>query len=99
MVQAARSDPAFWEGEIRRLEKQDRRAMPPAGGTVFTGSPSIRFWKTLTQDMAPLPVVNRGFGGSQIHQVTHYARRIISPYKPRIVVLYAGENDIAGQVL
>jgi lysophospholipase L1-like esterase len=46
--------------------------------------------------MAPLPVLNRGFGGSQIHQVTHYADRIVWPYRPRAVVFYAGENDIAG---
>ncbi len=95
-VQATRGDPAFWEWEIRRFEKQDRHSMPSADGIVFTGSSSIRFWKTLAQDMTPLPVINRGFGGSQIHQVTHYAERIIFPYRPRIVVLYAGENDIAG---
>ncbi|MFZ5916048.1 MAG: SGNH/GDSL hydrolase family protein [Chloroflexota bacterium] len=95
-IQAARGDPAFWEWEIRRFERKDRRNIPTLGGIVFTGSSSIRFWKTLTEDMAPLPVVNRGFGGSQIHQVTYYADRIILPYKPKVVVLYAGENDIAG---
>jgi lysophospholipase L1-like esterase len=95
-IQAVRGDPAFWEWEIRRFEKEDRRGMPPPGGVVFTGSSSIRFWKTLEEDMAPLPVVNRGFGGSQIHQVTYYADRIVLPYEPKIVVLYAGENDIAG---
>jgi lysophospholipase L1-like esterase len=95
-VQAARGDPTFWEGEIRRFERKDRHGMPLSGGIVFTGSSSIRFWKTLEEDMAPLPVVNRGFGGSQIHQVTYYADRIILSYEPRVVVLYAGENDIAG---
>jgi lysophospholipase L1-like esterase len=95
-LQAARGDPAFWEWEIRRFERANRRAMPPSGGIVFTGSSSIRFWKTLEADMAPLPVVNRGFGGSQIHHITHYADRIVLPHKPKIVVLYAGENDIAG---
>ncbi|MBN1583387.1 MAG: hypothetical protein JXA89_21940 [Anaerolineae bacterium] len=95
-IQAVRGDPTFWEWEIRRFERQDRRNMPPPGGIVFTGSSSIRFWKTLREDMAPLPVLNRGFGGSQIHQVTHYADRIILPYEPGAVVLYAGENDIAG---
>jgi lysophospholipase L1-like esterase len=95
-IQAVRGEPAFWEWEIRRFEREDRRGKPPPGGIVFTGSSSIRFWKTLEEDMALLPVVNRGFGGSQIHQVAYYADRVVLPYKPKAVVLYAGENDIAG---
>ena len=90
------ADPTIWEGAIRRFEKADRRSPPPKGVIVFTGSSSIRFWKSLKEDMAPLPVLNRGFGGSQIHQVTHYADRIVLPYKPGAVVFYAGENDMAG---
>jgi lysophospholipase L1-like esterase len=93
---AANQDPALWEGGIRWFEKADEKRMPPSGVIVFTGSSSIRFWKTLEEDMAPLPVVNRGFGGSQIHEVVHFADRIVLPYKPRAVVLYAGENDVAG---
>jgi lysophospholipase L1-like esterase len=93
--QAISGDPAFWEGEIGRLERQDRDGRP-SGVILFTGSSSIRFWRALAEDMAPLPVLNRGFGGAQIHQVTHYAERIIRPYDPRAVVLYAGENDMSG---
>jgi len=95
-AQAIRGDPTFWEWQIRRFEREDLRRKPAMGGIVFTGSSSIRFWKTVEEDMAPLTVINRGFGGSQIHQVTYYAERIVLPYKPKIVVLYAGENDIAG---
>ena len=94
-----RADPTMWEGVIRKFEEEDRRSPPPKGVIVFTGSSSIRFWKSLKEDMAPLPVLNRGFGGSQIHQVTHYADRIVLPYKPRAVVFYAGENDMAGLFL
>jgi len=93
------ADPTMWEGVIRKFEKEDRRSHPPEGVIVFTGSSSIRFWKSLKEDMAPLPVVNRGFGGSQIHQVTHYADRIVLPYKARAIVFYAGENDMAGLFL
>lgn len=96
LVLAVKGDPAFWEWKIRSFERQDRRNMPPPGGVVFTGSSSIRYWETLEEDMTPLSVVNRGFGGSQIHQVTYFANRIIIPYQPGAVVLYAGENDIAG---
>jgi len=90
------ADPAMWEGAIRKFEEEDRRSPPPRGVIVFTGSSSIRFWKSLKEDMAPLPVLNRGFGGSQVHQVTHFADRIVLPYQPRAVVFYAGENDMAG---
>ena len=93
------ADPTIWKRAIRQFEKEDRRSPPPKGVIVFTGSSSIRFWKSLKEDMAPLPVVNRGFGGSQIPQVTHYADRIVLPYQPRAVVFYAGENDMAGLFL
>ena len=96
IAQAARGDPALWEREIRRMEREDQQRMPPEGVIVFTGSSSIRFWKTLEEDMSPLPVVNRGFGGSQIFEATHFVDRIVLPYRPRAVVLYAGENDISG---
>jgi lysophospholipase L1-like esterase len=88
-------DPNAWDTSIRRFEAQDRRILPKPGAIVFTGSSSITFWDSLTQDMAPLPVLNRGFGGSKIGDATHYADRMILPYRPRAVVLYAGTNDIA----
>jgi hypothetical protein len=53
------------------------------------------FWRTLADDMKPLDVINRGFGGSQIAQVNHYVARIVINYRPRAVVLYAGENDLS----
>ena len=69
---------------------------PPPDAIVFTGSSSITFWSTLEQDMAPLPVINRGFGGSHMRDVVTYAPRIVVAYRPRAVVLFAGTNDIAG---
>lgn len=86
-------NPILWEREIRKFEKEDHSNFPETGKILFTGSSSIRFWNTLNQDMVPLKVLNRGFGGSQIHQVTYYADRIIFPYEPRGIVFYAGEND------
>ena len=61
---------------------------------VFVGSSSIRFWDSLAADMAPIRVLNRGFGGAQLRDVLHYADRVITPYRPRVVVIYAGENDL-----
>jgi lysophospholipase L1-like esterase len=88
--------PGAWEWSIARFETADRLQKPPDYIVVFTGSSSITFWATLEQDMAPLPVINRGFGGSKLPQVTEYVDRIVLPYHPRAVVLYAGINDLAG---
>jgi lysophospholipase L1-like esterase len=92
---AANGDPDAWEPAIHRFEAQDRIQPPPADAIVFTGSSSFTLWSTMTQDMAPLPVLNRGFGGARIQDVVHYATRCVLPYHPRAVVLFAGTNDIA----
>ena len=84
----------YWESVIREFEEADRTAPPKPGVIVFTGSSSIWSWRTLAQDMSPLPVVNRGSGGAQIAHVNQYADRIILPYRPRAVVLYAGVDDL-----
>lgn len=84
-----------WERQISAFEKADRLNPPKAGVIVFVGSSSIRFWNTLADDMKPLDVINRGFGGSRIAEVNQYALRIVLPYRPRAVVLYAGDNDLA----
>jgi len=86
-----------WEPSIREFEEVDRVHPPKLGAIVFTGSSSINLWQTLADDMKPLDVVNRGFGGSQISDVDQYAGRIVIPYLPRAVVLYAGENDLSGR--
>ena len=83
-----------WEPAIAAFEAQDRQQPPPSGQVVFVGGSSIRFWDSLAADMAPVPVLNRGFGGAQMRDVLHYADRVITPYRPRAVVIYAGENDL-----
>lgn len=82
--------------EINAYQEADQKQMPPAGAVLFIGSSSIRFWTpTLAQDFPEIPVIDRGFGGSFIRQSTRYADRIVIPYKPKIVVLNAGTNDLA----
>ena len=83
-----------WEPNIRRFEEQDKKEMPPAGGILFVGSSSIVGWK-VDECFPGLPVINRGFGGSQIADSVHFADRIVLPYRPKVIVLYAGDNDVA----
>jgi lysophospholipase L1-like esterase len=87
-------DPAArWEATIARFEQADRDQSPPAGGVLFVGSSSIRMWDT-DRWFPDQAVINRGFGGSQIADVLHFADRIVIKYQPRVVVFYAGDNDI-----
>jgi lysophospholipase L1-like esterase len=85
---------AQFEAEIAAFEAADRRRAPEPGGIVFTGSSSIRLWPSLEQAFG-VPALNRGFGGSQLPDVVHFAPRIVTPHRPGLVVLYAGDNDIA----
>jgi len=86
---------APWEAEIAAFEARDRETRPAKGAVLFLGSSSIGGWSTLVTDFPEQRVLNRGFGGSQIADSTHFAARIIFPYQPRMIVLYAGGNDIA----
>jgi lysophospholipase L1-like esterase len=87
--------PEVWESNITAYEASDAESPPDPGSILFVGSSSIVFWDTLSEDMAPMPVLNRGFGGSVMANVTHFADRIVLPYEPTAIVLYAGDNDIA----
>ena len=84
-----------WEKEIAALEQQDKVTPPPRKPIVFTGSSSIRLWETLEQDFPDKKILNRGFGGSQTFEVLHFADRLILPYRPKQVVIYVGDNDLA----
>ncbi len=95
MLRSFRSDPDAWDASIRTFEARDRGRPPAPGMIVFTGSSSFTLWSGMEADLAPLPVLNRGFGGARMQDVVHYAGRIVLPYRPRAVVLFAGTNDIA----
>jgi len=85
---------AKWEKEIAAFEEKDRANPPETGAIVFIGSSSIKRWTTLQQDFPNHRVLNRGFGGSQLGDSVHFADRIVIPYAPRMIVVYAGGNDI-----
>ncbi|MEJ7560631.1 MAG: GDSL-type esterase/lipase family protein [Pedobacter sp.] len=84
----------FWN-EIQDFKKQDSTKMPAAGGIVFVGSSSLRMWKNLESFYQSYKAINRGFGGSNLQQANMYINELVFPYKPRQVVIYSGENDIA----
>jgi len=83
-----------WEKEIAAFEAADAKSPPAKGGILFVGSSSIRLWD-LKKSFPEMTLLNRGFGGSQVHDSLELANRIILPYEPRTIFVYAGDNDIA----
>ena len=94
-TQAPPGNTAKWEKEITAFEARDKTNPPPKGAILFVGSSSIRFWTNLAKAFPDKQVINRGFGGSEISDSIALADRIIFPYQPRLIVFYAGNNDIA----
>lgn len=81
--------------EVAAYVEADRAAPAAPCQVLFVGSSSIRYWApTLARDMAPLPVIDRGFGGSHIASVNHWFSELVSSHYPRSIVFYAGENDL-----
>jgi hypothetical protein len=85
---------AWYESEIRAFEEEDRMSPATPGQVLFIGSSSIRMWKSLAADMAPVPVLKRGFGGSKTGDVLAVFDRIVLPYEPSVIVYYCGDNDL-----
>jgi lysophospholipase L1-like esterase len=85
----------YFEDAIVAFELADAQAPPAPGEIIFVGSSSIRFWSSLQADMGTLPVHNRGFGGAHMNHLIHNVERIINPYAPSMILVYAGDNDLA----
>ena len=91
----AKQGPERWESAMVAFEESDKENSPPKGGVLFVGSSSVRMWKTLAEDFPGQQTINRGFGGSEVSDSIHFADRIVLLHKPRLIVMYAGDNDIS----
>lgn len=87
--------PERWEETISAYEKADRANPPAPGAVLFTGSSSIAMWKDIASYFPKHRVLGRGFGGSNFTDLLYYANRVIFPYKPSVIFIYEGDNDIA----
>ncbi len=88
--------PGRFERDIKHFEASDKKQPPPKDAIVCIGSSSMRGWHgTIHTDLAPLTLIPRGFGGSNMNDALHYADRIVLSYKPRAIVIYEGDNDVA----
>ncbi|MBX7257893.1 MAG: hypothetical protein K1Y02_16140 [Candidatus Hydrogenedentes bacterium] len=89
-------DPKRWEKNIRAFEDADKQTPPPQDPILFVGSSTIVGWDV--KKWFPNRVaINRGFGGSEIADAAYYVDRIVFPYKPKLIVFYSGDNDIANK--
>jgi lysophospholipase L1-like esterase len=86
--------PEKWTAAIDKFTQADATNPPPRNAVVFIGSSSIVKWSSLAQDFPGVKVINRGFGGSELADSAFYVDRVVIPYRPRTVVLYAGDNDL-----
>jgi lysophospholipase L1-like esterase len=82
--------------DIAAFKKQDSISFPTANQILFVGSSSFTNWTDVQSYFPKYKILNRGFGGSSLQDVTRYADKIIYPYQPKQIVIYCGENDIAG---
>jgi lysophospholipase L1-like esterase len=93
-VSSLAAAPERWAAAIDAFTQADAAQPPARDAVLFVGSSSIVKWKTLAQDFPGVTLINRGFGGSELTDSVHFADRIVIPYRPRVVVIYAGENDL-----
>jgi len=94
-LQAQAAPASRFEKEVARFEAADRDSMPPRNAILFVGSSTIERWKDLKKDFPSVPVIQRGIGSTRLDDFVRFARRIVIPYHPRMIVLYAGDNDFA----
>lgn len=87
-------DFARWEKEVSEMEAGDKKAQPPKNASLFIGSSTVRLWRSLPQDFPDVSVINRGFGGTEIVDSTHFADRLIFPHAPKQVFLRSAGNDL-----
>lgn len=86
---------AGWEDALAAFAAADVKQRPEPGGVLFVGSSSIRLWDTLETEFADARVIKRGFGGSRLSDCVKLLDRLVIKYRPRTVLLYAGDNDLA----
>jgi glycerophosphoryl diester phosphodiesterase len=86
-----------WDKDIQAFEQADKSKKYPLDAVLFAGSSSIRLWSDLEKDMAPYPVIQKGYGGAKLSDFAVYAGRIIDPHPCRAIVIFIA-NDITGSV-
>jgi len=83
-----------FEKQVLAYEAEDRATPPPAAAILFAGDSQFFRWKTIHEDLPGYTLINRGIDSFQFRDLLHYADRLVTPYKPRMIVLHVGGNDV-----
>jgi lysophospholipase L1-like esterase len=94
VISAQETKPPFWN-DIQHFKKQDSARFPGTNKILFIGSSSFTNWKDVQENFPSYPIINRGFGGSTLVDQIRYVKDVVFPYKPKQILIYCGENDIA----
>lgn len=85
-----------WKEEVDRLKLIEHKEKSDAKGLiVLTGSSSARLWKNAQATFPKFDLINNGFGGSQMFELLYFLDDLVIQYKPDIVLIYEGDNDIS----
>ena len=85
-----------FKADIAAFVSMDSIVAPPQGKILLAGSSSFTKWKDINQYFPGYPIINRGFGGSNLLDLTNYVQETILKYNPKQIFIYCGENDLAG---
>lgn len=96
-LQRYRDTASRWSDQIENFRLLDAKGATPENAILVIGSSSIRFWDTIHRDLAPFPVIQRGFGGASISDAAVYADDLIKPHNCRAVVFFVGARDASGK--
>jgi lysophospholipase L1-like esterase len=94
IVQAQEQKPPFWD-DIQAFKKQDSIHFPGVNKILFVGSSSFTMWKDVQDYFPKYAIINRGFGGSTLLDQLRYINDVVFRYRPRQIIFYCGENDLA----
>jgi len=83
-----------FESKVQEYEAEDRAHAPPRGAILFAGDSQFYRWKTIHEDLPDYTLINRGIDSFQTTDLIRYFDRLVVPYKPRLIVLHVGGNDI-----
>ncbi len=84
-----------YQGDIDRYTDENRKLQDKSCDVLFLGSSSINLWENIYNDMAPMKIIRRSYGGATIRDMLYNYDVIARGYQPRSIVLYV-ENDVCG---
>ncbi|MEG2079353.1 Lysophospholipase L1 [Chryseobacterium piscicola] len=94
VVFAQEKQPMFWE-DIQSFKKLDQQTAPPKNSILLIGSSSFTKWVDVNDYFLGKTIINRGFGGSRLIDLNFYSEDLLSPYQPKQIIIYCGENDFS----